>query len=153
MENGGGASDRAGPHNFAFKTFEALQLSNPEIARIIGRARAERADLSPRDFLMAISVLFEGLQDVVKSLGHPLPRISSSSANMAWNELYKDPDDILDRESFDQFRETIDCEFRPKLNQSIASPCVKKLVERIFAVILKAIQNELARSKESRTAD
>ncbi len=152
MENEGSASDRAGPHDFAFKMFEDLQLSNPEIARIIGRARAKRSDLSPRDFLMAISVLFESLQNVAKSLGHPLPQISSGSANMAWNELCEAPDSILDREGFDQFRETIDCEFRLKLNQSIASSRVKELVEHTFAVILKAIQNELARSRESRTA-
>jgi hypothetical protein len=153
MGNEEESSERAEPHNFAFQKFQDFQENNPEIAKAFNRARTRGSELASSDFLRAMSVMFKGLQDVERSLGHQLPRISSASAGEAWDKLGGIPNNALDGEEFDQFRETIDCEFRPTLSESIVSLHVRRLVEHIFAVILKMVQNELARSKELRAAD
>ncbi|MBI5071633.1 hypothetical protein HZB93_01935 [Candidatus Falkowbacteria bacterium] len=153
MGNKEESSERAEPHNFAFQKFQDFQESNPEIAKAFNRARARGSELASSDFLKAMSVMFKGLQSVEKLLDHQLPRISSNSSGEAWRGLGEVPNNALDDESFDQFRETIDCEFRPTLNESIASLHVRRLVEHIFAVILRMIQLERARSKELRAAD
>ena len=150
MGNEGGTTE---PHNFAFGQFQHFQEENPEIVKIVGKIMPASSGLSPHDFLVAISVLFEGLQVVARALGHELPRISANSANRARIELCEAEDNVLDRSEFFQFRDTIKHEFRPKLEGGKVSDHVRKLVEHTFAIILKAIKIELTRSKESRTAD
>ncbi|MBU1146276.1 hypothetical protein KKD80_01890 [Patescibacteria group bacterium] len=140
---------RGTKHDALFAQFQRLQMDNPEILTIINQARIKNLALTAGDFLESMRPLFDGLRFIANSLGS-LPSISASSAERAWEELHNAPSDALDEEMFDRFRDVIEMEFKPSVKKLVLSSEVKQRIERTFAIILRAIQDQLIRNAVTR---
>lgn len=137
--------DQDGRRAFVAQQILRYRDGNPEIRKVIYRIW----DIDARhDFLAAMWPLFQGLDSVTVLLGQ-LPRISDASAEQAWTELREAPDNVLDGEDFDDFRKSIEFEFKMNLEVSVTSPDVKRRVGRNFAMILRMIQVELKRRERT----
>lgn len=136
--------DQEDRRDFIASQFQNYKKTNEEILNVIRRIWGLKQ--AGHDFLTAMWPLFDALRTVTEFLGQ-LPEISAESAEKAWSELHEAPPDILDNESFDQFRYIIEMGFRTALKEGVNSDGsdIKQRIERIFAMILRMIQLELNR--------